>query len=87
MSTWLNYVKGPVLTQFKKYAMSSPGRFSLALEVGGQVSQWYGHPRVLGIPIPISLTFWRKRGDAQNTVTAGKAREKRPRDEVEKYEN
>ena len=29
---------------------------------GGAVSQWYGHPRVLGIPIPISLAF----GDAQN---------------------
>ena len=31
------------------------------------VSQWYGHPRVLGIPIPISLAFWASPvGDAQN---------------------
>ena len=25
---------------------------------GGAVSQWYGHPCILGIPIPISLAFW-----------------------------
>ena len=31
------------------------------------VSQWYGHPRVLGIRIPISLTFWASPvGDAEN---------------------
>ena len=31
------------------------------------VSQWYGHPRVLGIPIPISLAFWASPvGDAQD---------------------
>ena len=43
---------------------SSPGRFSLAL---GALSQRFGHPRVLGIPIPISLAFWASPvGDAQN---------------------
>ena len=25
---------------------------------GGAVSQRFGHPRVLGVPIPISLAFW-----------------------------
>ena len=31
------------------------------------VSQRFGHPRVLGIPIPISLAFWESPvGDAQN---------------------
>ena len=31
------------------------------------VSQRFGHPRVLGIPIPISLAFWASPvGDAQN---------------------
>ena len=39
---------------------SSPGHFSLALEVGRC-------HRVLGIPIPISLAFWASLvGDAQN---------------------
>ena len=34
---------------------------------GGAVSQRFGHPRVLGIPIPISLAFWASPvGDAQN---------------------
>ena len=33
----------------------------------GTVSQRFGHPRVLGIPIPISLAFWASPvGDAQN---------------------
>ena len=31
------------------------------------LSQRFGHPRVLGIPIPISLAFWASPvGDAQN---------------------
>ena len=31
------------------------------------MSQRFGHPRVLGIPIPISLAFWASPvGDAQN---------------------
>ena len=31
------------------------------------VSQRFGYPRVLGIPIPISLAFWASPvGDAQN---------------------
>ena len=31
------------------------------------VSQRFGHPRVLGIPIPKSLAFWASPvGDAQN---------------------
>ena len=31
------------------------------------VSQRFGHPRVLGIPIPISLAFWASPvGDAKN---------------------
>ena len=34
---------------------------------GGALSQRFGHPRVLGIPIPISLAFWASPvGDAQN---------------------
>ena len=33
----------------------------------GPVSQRFGHPRVLGIPIPKSLAFWTSPvGDAQN---------------------
>ena len=32
-----------------------------------RLSQRFGHPRVLGIPIPISLAFWASPvGDAQN---------------------
>ena len=35
------------------------------------VSQRFGHPRVLGIPIPISLAFWASPvGDAQNADPA-----------------
>ena len=46
-------------------ATSSPGLFPQ--KMGGALSQWYGHPRVLGIPIPISLAFWASPvGDAQN---------------------
>ena len=37
------------------------------LYLPGPVSQRFGHPRVLGIPIPISLAFWASPvGDAQN---------------------
>ena len=40
---------------------SFPGSFSCPL------SQRFGHPRVLGIPIPKSLAFWASPvGDAQN---------------------
>ena len=40
---------------------------SLSLSLCRAVSQGYGHPRVLGIPIPISLAFWASPvGDAQN---------------------
>ena len=34
---------------------------------GDTLSQRFGHPRVLGIPIPISLAFWASpAGDTQN---------------------
>ena len=48
------------------HVTSSPGPLSLG--PGDEVvSQRFGHPRVLGIPIPISLAFWASPvGDAQN---------------------
>ena len=37
------------------------------------LSQRFGHPRVLGIPIPISLAFWASPvGEAQNADHCGK---------------
>ena len=41
----------PSFLAFKKHLWSSPGRFSLALEVGRCHSD-------MGIPIPISPAFW-----------------------------
>ena len=44
------------------------GLMASANLVPRQLSQRFGHPRVLGIPIPISLAFWASPvGDAQNT--------------------
>ena len=42
--------------------------FVLTLGIGLEaLSQRFGHPRVLGIPIPISLAFWASPvGDAEN---------------------
>ena len=49
-----------------KYSASSLTITQRALALW-PVSQRFGHPRVLGIPIPISLAFWASPvGDAQN---------------------
>ena len=40
-----------------------------ATELLLSMSQWYGHPRVLGVPIPKTLLIWASPGNLTRTIT------------------